>query len=57
MKLGQPSPAIPFACTVDAHDDILPLLRRLRALADAVTADRRDEWNTAVAKLESIAGA
>jgi hypothetical protein len=53
MKIG-PEPAIPFARAADTRDDILPLLRRLRAHADSVTADRRSEWDAAVAVLEGI---
>jgi hypothetical protein len=58
MKIGpEPSSAIPFARAADARDDILPMLRQLRAFVDSVVEDRRDEWAAAVAKLESIAAA
>jgi hypothetical protein len=47
----------PFARAADARGDILPMLRRLRALGDAVAPDRQSEWEAAVAKLEDIVAA
>jgi hypothetical protein len=47
----------PFDRATAARDDILPMLRQLRAFVDSVVEARRAEWDASIAVLESIVGA